>query len=183
MQKIGIFGGTFAPFHIGHLTIVKCFIEQCELDKCYIVPNKCSPFKTDVDILHSNAKRLEIIEKNIIDIHNMELCLYELNNEVEISYSIDTIKYFREIYTAADLFLLIGNDVALHFGKWKNYEEILEMVKIVIAARDDKHNEDNNKQLDKIFGVWGYILLENPIVDISSTAIRTIKTDNKKCSQ
>jgi nicotinate-nucleotide adenylyltransferase len=178
MQKIGIFGGTFDPFHNGHLSILKCCIEQCELDKCFIVPAKCSPFKVGVGRLYSDTERLNIIQKNIISVSNLELCRYEIDSIDNVSYSVDTIKYFRNLYNNADLYLLVGYDVALNFDKWKNYKEILDMVKVVIAARGNK-NIDNDYKLIEIFGNKRYILLDNPIVDITSTKIRAAITNKQ----
>ncbi len=168
MQNIGIFGGTFDPFHIGHLTIVKCFIEKCSLDKCFIVPAKCSPFKVDKNNLYNNNERIKTIKKYIKGIDKLEISLYEVNNPNPVSYTIDTINYYKNKYNIADIFLLIGYDAAIHFEKWKDYKTILDIAGIVIANR----GEDNDKEILKKIFVNGYIDLNNPLINISSTSIR-----------
>lgn len=168
LQNIGIFGGTFDPFHIGHLTIVKCFIELCSLDKCFIVPAKCSPFKIDKNNFYDDAKRIKTIEEHIKGIDKLQISLYEINNSISISYTIDTVNYYKKEYTAANIFLLIGDDAAVHFNKWKDYRMILDIAKIVIANRTE-HND--KEALEKIF-INGYIELNNPLINISSSDIR-----------
>ena len=116
MKKIGLFGGTFDPIHLGHTTIIECFINKCNLDICYIIPAKCSPFKQDQINLHPDNDRISLIQNAIKNIPNAKLSLFEINN-TEISYSINTIQYFKQIYPNDEIFLLIGYDVAMTFHK------------------------------------------------------------------
>ncbi|MCL2039453.1 MAG: nicotinate (nicotinamide) nucleotide adenylyltransferase [Bacteroidetes bacterium] len=168
MQNIGIFGGTFDPFHIGHLTIVECFIEKCSLDECFIVPAKCSPFKIYKDNLYTDNERIKIIEKHIKGIKKIQISLYEINNSNPVSYAVDTLNYYKNKYNGANIFLLIGYDAAINFSEWKDYKMILDIAKIVIANR----SEYNNKELLEHIFTNGYIELNNPNIDISSTDIR-----------
>jgi len=180
MKKIGIFGGTFDPFHNGHSTILRCFVEQCKLDKCFVVPTKCSPFKVTEDKLYSDIERIDIIEKNIESIPYVELCCYEIDSTEEVSYSVDTVKYFYNIYSNVELFLLLGYDAVLKFNKWKDYKEILAIAKLVVARRGHFDTvEVEEQKLTNVLGIGKCILLNNPIIDITSTKIRTdIKNGN-----
>ena len=116
MQKIGLFGGTFDPIHLGHTTILNCFIEKCELDQCYVIPAKCSPFKQDKSNKYTDEERISLIEAELISIPKAVLSLFEINNHC-VSYSINTITYFKEHHPASDLHLLIGFDAAVSFHK------------------------------------------------------------------
>ncbi len=136
MKNIGIFGGTFNPPHKSHLRIAKCFIEQMSLDLCYFVPTYISPFKI-------NSNQSEIIDKTHIlnmlklltkQTPSIEISNYEIEKE-GISYSIETIRHFKELYPESNLFLLIGLDNLFKFNEWKNYKEILELANLVIAPR------------------------------------------------
>jgi nicotinate-nucleotide adenylyltransferase len=114
MNKIGIFGGTFDPIHYGHINILNCFIEKCNLDICYIIPAKCSPFKQNKTNMYSDDERIKLIEKEIINIPKIKISRYEIDN-TEISYTINTITYFKNQFTDVELFLLIGYYVATQF--------------------------------------------------------------------
>lgn len=171
MKKIGIFGGTFDPIHIGHLTILRHFIQKCALNHCYVVPNKVSPFKQNKVNMLSDVARMALIEEKMQDIPNVTVSLYEIE-KAEVSYSIDTVLHFKMLHPNDELFLLIGFDVALDFSKWKEYEKILDLVQIVIATRPEPPTALEKQQVDDIFVGRKVIWLDNPIVDITGTQIR-----------
>jgi len=135
LEKIGIYGGTFDPIHLGHLIIAQCFVEQFSLDKCYFVPAKISPFKIEQNLTFSDAERIKMIELSIKENPNFAIDTYEIEN-TDISYTINTIRYFRSKYPLSELFLLIGYDQAINFDKWKNSELIKNLANIVVARRD-----------------------------------------------
>ncbi len=174
LKKIGIYGGTFDPIHIGHLIIAEFFVQQFNLDKCYFVPNKKSPFKTNSELFFTDEERIKMIELSIGDNPNFSLDLFEINNQ-EISYTINTINYFNQKFPNSELFLLIGWDQAVSFDKWQESQKIKQLSKIVVARRNKQQNEV--KQTDNID--TDFILLGNPILDISSTMIRIMITNKK----
>ena len=114
-MSIGIFGGTFDPFHKGHISILNDFILKCDLSLCYVVPNKCSPFKNRSN-LFSDKERINIIERKIRSIPKAKLSLFEIQKD-RTSYTIDTLIHFQIIHSNDKLFLLIGSDVANEFCK------------------------------------------------------------------
>jgi nicotinate-nucleotide adenylyltransferase len=95
---------------------------------------------------------------------------FELDKN-EISFTIDTVTYFHQKYSGADLYLLIGTDQANQFHQWKNWQDIAKLVKLVIAKRklrDEKITfpfQEIDKNIKPIY-------LQNPIIEISSTEIR-----------
>ena len=172
MKNIGLFGGTFDPIHYGHLEIAKCFLEKCNLEKCIFIPAKVSPFKTEEERMFSDEERFEQVKKAIKDNAQFEISDYEIfNDKNEVSYSIDTIRFFHNKFKKANLFFLIGTDQALHFEKWKDYSEILKLVRIAIANRPEKITLEEKNYINKIFNnsaIW----LDNDIFPITSTEIR-----------
>lgn len=106
-----------------------------------------------------------MIELSIKDNSNFAIDTYEIEN-TEISYTINTINYFRNKYPQSEMFLLIGYDQALNFDKWKNSELIKKFANVVVARRD-LNIHHINVELDKEFK-----LLDNPLISISSTDIR-----------
>jgi nicotinate-nucleotide adenylyltransferase len=173
MKKIGLFGGTFDPIHIGHLKIAELFVTLCDLSSCYFIPNQKSPFKIDKINKFSAEERCEKIKKAISINPKFELCDFELK-KAEISYSIETILHFREKFPTSELYFLIGSDQAKDFEKWKDFRKILEIIALVIATRPEGISEIEKSEIEQKLNnsknriIW----LNNPIFDITSTMIR-----------
>ena len=173
MKKNGLFGGTFDPIHTGHIKIAELFVEICNLDMCYFIPNKKSPFKINKINKYSDKERCEKIEKVISKNPNFKLCDFEIKKS-EISYSIETILYFCEMFSTSELYLLIGSDQAKDFDKWKDFQKILELVKLVIATRPEGISAAEKMEIEQKLNLQSnkIIWLNNPIFDITSTKIR-----------
>lgn len=170
-MNIGIMGGTFNPIHNAHLAMACRFAEFCSLDNCFLVPAYISPFKInhDLDFLVSTQQRLEMINLAVKNYNNIQIDSFEIDRP-EISYSINTINYFRSKFPNDRLFLLIGTDQAISFKKWKDYKFILNEAVICIVKRPDFNA---NKELDIINQTFdNYILIESPIINITSTKVR-----------
>jgi nicotinate-nucleotide adenylyltransferase len=171
MQKIGIYGGSFNPIHLAHLIIADFFVKQLNINQCLFVPTFISPFKTrEANPLFNNEIRRKLVELSIKGHSKFKLDSFELDKN-EISFTIDTVTYFHQKYSGADLYLLIGTDQANQFHQWKNWQDIAKLVKLVIAKRklrDEKITfpfQEIDKNIKPIY-------LQNPIIEISSTEIR-----------
>jgi nicotinate-nucleotide adenylyltransferase len=105
-MKIGIYGGAFNPIHKGHIKIAKHVIEFLALDKLIFVPSFKGPFKKNIELV-SGEDRINMIELVLED--KMEVSPFEINRK-GVSYTIDTIKYFKNKYKEDELFLIIGSD-------------------------------------------------------------------------
>ena len=171
-MKIGIYGGTFNPFHLAHKKMAVLFIEGFGLDKCLIVPAYQSPFK-DVDNSIDKQHIINMIRLSINDNSKLEIETYELNKS-RTSFTIDTINYLRSINPDDELNLLIGTDQFLSFEKWKDWEIILKKVNLVIANRKDGNNTDlraiaENYRTNYMASIN---FLNNDIIQISASNIR-----------
>lgn len=175
MKKIGIIGGTFNPIHIAHLVMADRFSEQMTLDECYFVPAALSPFKTEQNPADfaSPEHRLKMVELAIAENPVFKMDNVELKKG-GVSYSIDTISYFKNSFPDSDLFLLIGTDQAIDFKKWKAWEEILKTVQLCIVHRPeilkDRTDTEITEELTVDFKkpVW----IQAPLLEISATEIR-----------
>jgi len=132
-MKIGILGGTFNPVHIGHLILAEEVREKLNLDKVIFVPTYLPPHKDNSDIASANA-RLDMVK---IAIKGNR---YFLASDIEIkrdgrSYTIDTLKEFKSIYPQDDLYFIIGSDLLKYLDDWKDWDEIVKMVKFIVATR------------------------------------------------
>lgn len=176
-MKIGLFGGTFDPIHIGHLIIMENVINAMNLDKIYILPNSNPPHKlqnkkTEISI------RLKMVREAIKDNHKIEINDYDYRNN-SIHYTYQTLDYFKKTYPDDEFYFIIGEDSFLDIKKWKNYEQILKE-KLIIFKR---YSEINSSLLSEINEIKKYnkniYLIDNMALDISSTLIRSL-VKNKK---
>ena len=176
-MKIGLFGGTFDPIHIGHLIIMENVINDMNLDKIYILPNSNPPHKlqnkkTEISI------RLKMVREAIKDNHKIEINDYDYRNN-SIHYTYQTLDYFKKTYPDDEFYFIIGEDSFLDIKKWKNYEQILKE-KLIIFKR---YSEINSSLLSEINEIKKYnkniYLIDNMALDISSTLIRSL-VKNKK---
>lgn len=176
-MKIGLFGGTFDPIHIGHLIIMENVINAMNLDKIYILPNSNPPHKlqnkkTDINI------RLKMVREAVKDNHKIEINDYDYRNN-SVHYTYQTIDYFKKTYPDDEFYFIIGEDSFLDIKKWKNYEQILKENLIVFK----RYSEINSSLLSEINEIKKYnkniYLIDNIALDISSTLIRSLVKDKK----
>ena len=133
-MKIGLLGGTFNPIHIGHLVLAQECWYQLGLDKVVFVPAYVPPHK-EVEGEVSAADRLNMVRLALEGDDRFEISTYEMD-AAATSYSIGTIKHFREELSASDeIFFLTGADSAESLSMWKEIDQILSLTTFVIATR------------------------------------------------
>jgi nicotinate-nucleotide adenylyltransferase len=130
--KIGLFGGSFDPPHIGHINAAKKAKDDLSLDLLIVMPAYVSPFKTDIKKT-SPEIRLEMCKAAFGDF--AEVSDFEINRG-KISYTIDTVYHIKEKYPDSEIFLIGGSDIKSSFPKWKNSEKLGELTKLYIIPRD-----------------------------------------------
>lgn len=160
-MKIGIYGGSFDPIHQGHTNVAQYAIQDLTLDKLIFVPTNISPFKSKIKPVKAQD-RLNMI--NLVLEDKMEVSDFEIKRG-GVSYTIDTLKYFKHKYPNDELFLILGSDNLTKLDKWKNIDEISKLAQIVIFKRQKKINKINAKKFNAI-------ILNNPIWDFSSTEFK-----------
>lgn len=132
-MKIGIFGGTFNPVHIGHLILAEEVREKLDLEKVVFVPANLPPHKNNSDIA-SVKNRFEMVNLAIENNNYFSISGIELERG-GYSYTIDTLKEFRKIYPDEELYFIIGSDVLNYLDDWKDLTEIISIVKLIVATR------------------------------------------------
>ncbi len=173
INKIGIFGGTFDPVHIAHIEMAADFTFQMKLDKCIFVPANISPFKTGDEYIPASPKhRLNMLKLAVGDHDDFEVDTYEIDKK-GVSYTYDTILYFRDNYNDPELFMLIGADHAEQFEKWGRWQEIIDLVRICIVLRPGYLNDNEKMGIEKkLTGRYRPVWIKAPLMDISGTDIR-----------
>ena len=175
MERIGIYGGTFNPPHIGHLRAAQQAVEALKLDRLLLIPDRIAPHKDLPGNSATPQQRLEMLKIATEGHPKMEVCDIELNREGP-SYTYETVEQLRRQYPEAQLFLLMGTDMFLSFDNWREPERIAQNASLVVAYRGEKREREameEKKALLETRGMRVY-LLDNPVNAISSTQLRRL---------
>jgi nicotinate-nucleotide adenylyltransferase len=134
-MRIGIYGGTFNPVHHGHLILARQALEEFKLDRLVFVPAAESPFKIQNHSAPACDRlamlRLAIASEDRFSVDPLEI------DRGGISYSIDTVKVFRNRDPGAELFFLVGEDNADRLTEWQRFEELKKLVCFVVLSRSE----------------------------------------------
>lgn len=174
LSRLGLFGGTFDPIHLGHLILAERAFEQLELDQLIFIPAKISPYKIGLPPAASAEDRMKMIQLAIAGRKKWHLDSRELFREGP-SFAIDTISELRKDHPGATLFLLIGADQVAGLTGWKESEKLQKLVTFVVLSRKLENRETvqhTNLPLQTIFLDQG--------IDISSTEVRERLAKSKK---
>ena len=165
IKRIGILGGTFDPIHKGHLALACAALEQLKLDRLIFVPAFRHPLPQKESGTTASAEaRLEMVKLAIKEEPRFEVSDCEVKRK-GISYTVDTLKAFREQYPKPnELFFITGGDWGKGLDQWKDIDTIFSLARFVVAKRSGF----DTKHLPK-----GVQLLNFVPLDISSTEIRT----------
>ena len=175
MERIGIYGGTFNPPHIGHLQAAKAAVEALGLSKLLIIPDRVAPHKALPENSPTPQQRLQMLRIAAAGCACLEVSDIELNRE-GVSYTYQTILQLREMYPHAELVLLMGTDMFLSFHTWKNPEIILENAALGVFYRGEKGEKGAIEGKKAEMEANGAVihLVKNPVVNISSTQMRRL---------
>jgi len=173
MQRIGIYGGTFNPPHLGHVQAARYAIEALCLDKLLMIPTNVSPHKALSPDSPASRQRLEMVRLAVQDESGIEASDIELRREGP-SYTWQTVEALRKESPDAQLFLLMGTDMFLSFHTWKEPQRIMKHVTLAVFYRGERgevQTIEAQKQELEAMGA-AVVLVRNPVVDISSTELR-----------
>lgn len=178
-MRIGLYGGSFNPPHIGHLFIAEEVKRIMRLDEVVMIPAGNPYFKEESDVA-DKYQRLEMTKLLTMDSIN-NIAYHEIEVErTGPSYTIDTVKQYKEWYPNAQLYLIVGSDAFSDMGLWKEPEEIARLCTVVVIGRE----EDPLIGFDRIgvnakpiYAWWenatdSIMFLDIQKIDVSSTKIR-----------
>ena len=175
MERIGIYGGTFNPPHIGHIQAAKAAITALSLDKLILVPDRIAPHKVIPSGSPTPEQRLQMLRIAVSGSERMEVSELELNREGP-SYTYQTILQMKGLHPDAELVLLMGTDMFLSFDTWRHPEIILEHASLGVFYRGEKGEaaaiEAKKAEMEQL-GHTIY-LVKNEVVNISSTQMRRL---------
>ncbi len=180
-MRIGIFGGSFDPIHVGHLILAEHCREQGELDQVLFIPSSQTPHKEN-GAFGTDRQRTEMIDLAIGGHPSFLRSSIELERG-GVSYTVETLEQLRQQHADDELFLMIGGDSLNGFSTWKEPQRILEMATPLVMARPGSGDVDfdllspfvDKQKLAEIKS----LAIQAPLIDISSTAIRAAAADDK----
>lgn len=175
MGRIGIYGGSFNPPHLGHALAIREMKTKLELDKVIVVPAAVPPHKALASNSPSVEMRLKMLKLALEGIEDVEISDIELTRKGP-SYTVDTIQMISAQNPDSTLFLLMGSDMFLTFSQWRAPEEICRHAVIAAMHRcetDTKAGlfEAQAAALRTQFRA-NVTLLENEFEEMSSTSVR-----------
>lgn len=171
-MRIGIYGGTYSPPHIGHLRAAEYAMEACKLDRLLLIPTGVSPHKA-MSAGASSADRLEMLRLSAAQIEKTEVSDIEILREGR-SYTVDTLGTIREENPGAELVLLMGTDMFTSFLTWKDPARIMELATLAVFCRGERGEQERiDAQKATLEAMGARIeLVHNPVTAISSTDLR-----------
>jgi nicotinate-nucleotide adenylyltransferase len=201
LEKIGLFGGTFNPIHLGHLTVAQDVKEGFGLDKIWLIPAALPPHKKEKQIADA-PDRLEMIRIAIADNPNFSVSDVELKRSGP-SYTIDTVDYFKTILPKeTQLYFIVGMDAFLDIELWKSFRELFQVIPFIVMSRPGAMDGDrgtkkktiNDLLVTKVSTEYRFnsaqnaffhpnqqpvFLFEVTPVDISATMVRTNRSQGR----
>lgn len=161
MKKVGFFGGTFNPIHLGHLAIAQMAQEKFGLDKVIFIPAPQPPHKA-LASLATAQDRYNLVRLAIAGNPRFEISDVEMRREGK-SYTVDTLRYFRgKLGKNVKMYFIIGADALAALHTWKYIDEVLELATFIVVNRPGYKDTKKIKHLS----------VTKPGIDISSSYLR-----------
>lgn len=171
-MRLGIFGGTFDPPHVGHLLVATDAYETLSLERILVVPAAVQPLKGGTAAVATPEQRLEMTRRTFAGDGRFEVSETEISRS-GLSYTVDTLEILADERKHDDLVLLLGRDAIALFDRWKRPERILELARLAVLDRADTAVSD--AVMTKYNGVLartGATAVTTRRIDVSSTEIR-----------
>lgn len=173
-MRIGVFGGTFDPVHLGHLILAENCREQGRLEQIWFVPAAAPPHKLDRPI-SPFERRVEMLRLAVAGNPSFQI------NEVEKdrpgpSYTVDTLSELRGQHPEHEFFLLIGSDTLADLHSWREPARIVTLAGLLVWPRPG-YPPLTVEQLRAAVHLPANVVLrlhlvEGPKIDISSSDLR-----------
>jgi len=176
-RRTGLLGGTFDPPHMGHLILAESLADRARLDRVLFIPAWHPPHKLGRRITPAVHRR-KLVELAISGNDKFELSEWELNR-LGPSYTIDTVRHFRDQLRDEQLYWLIGSDSLAELPTWHQFETLVAMVDILTGWRGGSGIEQvldylSDKISPRAFEKLRDNIVRTPVIEISSSQVREL---------
>lgn len=177
--KVAVYGGTFNPFHIGHLLTAQTAGEYFGLDKVVLMPSGASYMKDQRQILDAKT-RIRLIELSIENNPMLEVSEMETRRAGH-TYTCETMRILKQKYPQIEWSFLMGADSMMALSHWKDPELIMKCCRILVAYRGTEMPDRLEKEADRLQSCYGGEIAFLPLrqIDISSSEIRARIAEQK----
>ena len=178
VQKIGLFGGSFDPIHLGHVEIAQMAIKEIPLDILVVMPAGKAPHKNGA--FFSDELRLKMTQAAMADLNDdrvivsdWEMKQAQVNGKT--SFTVDTMRYLKKKYPGAELYLILGTDMFNTLSTWKDPEIIAVNMKLVLVnRRGEKLYKPRRKKDNTYTKIYSPdVVISAEPLEVSSTEIRS----------
>lgn len=163
--RVGLFGGSFNPPHVGHLAVAEAARDEAALDHVLWMPAATPPHKRDDDLPAAEHRlamtRLATADHDAFTVSDLEL------RRAGVSYTVDTLRALRADHPGAAFLLLLGGDSLRQFHTWREPDAILDLAQPLVYPRPGSDLAAVDPSLRR-----RAILLDRPLLDLSSTDVR-----------
>ncbi len=169
-EKLGLYGGTFSPPHLGHVRALRVFLETVRPDRTLIMPCAIPPNKQKLSV-DTPEERYEMCRAAFGGLEGVEVSDYEIKKG-DVSYTVDTLNHLRR--RGREIDLLCGSDVFLTLEQWRRFEEVFRRAVICCVSR---HGDDYDllesaaERYRKAYRAKTMIIRAG-VLDVSSTEVR-----------
>lgn len=174
-MTVGLFGGTFAPFHRGHRAALESFLREVKPDRCIVMPSGVPPHKIKTT-LFTDRQRLETARLGCEGLKGVTVSDWEIKKEGR-SYTAETLRWLNETYPDRRAVLYVGSDMFLTLHQWYRPEEIFRRAKIAAFSRTGTDLEQLNAHAAWLATQYPHVdctVYTAPPFPVSSTEIREL---------
>ena len=178
-KRVGVFGGTFDPIHVGHLAVASAVQKELRLDQVLFVVTS-DQWLRETPPVASAGDRLCMVEIAVSDKPGFSASDIDIKREGS-TYTFDTLNDLRdELGESSEMFLIVGADSAMSMDRWKNGDRIPELASIVAVGRPGQDFQID--VLGESHPASSAEYLDGPMIDISATHVRGLLSDKRSVS-
>jgi nicotinate-nucleotide adenylyltransferase len=169
-MRLGIFGGTFDPPHVGHLIGAVEAIEALALDRLVFIPAGRQPLKADSPAAPP-PRRLDMVRLLVADDPRFGVDPIEIDRE-GLSYTVETLAAFAERHPDAERFFVTGADIVSTFDKWRDPDRVMRLARLAVLERRNGEDAEEDGAGRTALERGGAMFLRTRRIDVSSTEVR-----------
>jgi nicotinate-nucleotide adenylyltransferase len=170
-ERIGVFGGTFDPIHVGHLVLAVNVRHELQLDRMVLMVASQPWQKVGTRAVTPAEDRLAMVEAAVARVPGLEASRLEVDR-CGPSFTADTLKELRAENADRQIFVVLGSDAAAGLAGWERADEVREGATIVVVSRPGSEREVAPAG-------WRCVQATSPLLDVSSTDVRERFTDGR----
>ena len=168
--RLGLFGGTFDPPHVGHLVTAVNVRQALRLDRVLLMVAHDPWQKTDERFVSPAADRLAMVQAAVAGVEGLEASSLEIDRGGR-TYTADTLASLSQMYPGAELFTIVGDDAAAGLETWERPAEVASLSRLVVVDRPGVAVE--------LPGGYEWLRVEVPHLDVSSSDLRARAADGR----